>query len=101
LARESQFVAAHLPFDAHEKIEMHAFGFQPRFQVFAGTGAEFHEHFSFQHIHQNAFRMSEPAGLHALRQCFGSLPCEASECVLRKVAWHPELLRVVWSSSIS
>jgi hypothetical protein len=61
-----KFVAPHFPFDAHEEIEMHSFGFQPCFQVFAGIGKEFHEHFSFQHVDENAFRVSEAPSLHAL-----------------------------------
>ena len=47
--------------------EMHALGFKPGFQVLAGIGAEFDEHFSFQHVDEHALRMSEPSSLHALR----------------------------------
>src|SRR5258708_38383097 len=67
---------------------MHAFGFQPGFQIFAGIGAELDEHFSFEHVDEDAFGMSEPSSLHALGESFGSLAREASERVLREVAWH-------------
>src|SRR6267378_3345040 len=67
---------------------MHAFGFQPRFQVFAGIGAEFNKHFSFEHVDKHALRTSEPAGLHALRKSFSSLAREAGKRVLCEIAWH-------------
>jgi len=88
LIGDLKLVAVHFPLDSNEKIEVHSFRFQPRFQVLAGIGAEFDEHFSFEHIHEHAFSVSEPTGLHALRKSFSSLACEASECVLREVAWH-------------
>src|ERR1700682_1394539 len=88
LIGDLKFVAVHFPLDADQKIEMHTFGFQPGFQIFAGIGAEFDEHFSFEHVDEYAFGMSEPSGLHALGESFGSLAREASECVLREVAWH-------------
>src|SRR5258708_4143682 len=67
---------------------MHAFGFQPRFQVFSGIGTEFDEHFSFEHVDEDALRTSESAGLHALRKCFSPLPREAGKRVLCEIAWH-------------
>jgi hypothetical protein len=83
-----KFVALHFPFDAHEKIEMHAFGFEPPFEGFAGVGAKFDEHFSFEHVDEDALGASRGAGLHALRESFSALAREASECVLREVPWH-------------
>src|SRR5712691_207416 len=88
LIGDLKFAAVHFPLDADKKIEVHAFGFQPRFQILAGIGAEFDEHFSFEHVHEDAFRMSGPARLHALGKSFGSLAGEASERVLGEVAWH-------------
>jgi hypothetical protein len=83
-----KFVATHFPFDAHEKIEVHAFAFEPGFQILAGIGAELDEHFSLEHVDEDALGAREPAGLHALRESFGSLASEASEGVLGEVAWH-------------
>jgi hypothetical protein len=83
-----KLIAAHFPFDSNEKIEMHAFGLEPGFQVFTGIRTELDEHFSFEHIDEHTLRAREPAGLHALGESFGSLACEASERVLREIAWH-------------
>ena len=88
LIGDLKFVAVHFPLDADQKIEMHPFGFQPGLQILAGIGAEFDEHFSLEHIDEDAFGMSEPSGLHALSESFGSLAREASERVLREVAWY-------------
>jgi len=86
--RNLKFVAMHFPLNAHEKIKVHAFGFEPGFQIFTCVRAEFDKHFSFEHVDQDALRAGEAAGLHALRESFGSLASEASECVLGEVAWH-------------
>jgi len=83
-----KFVATHFPFDAHERIEVHAFGFEPGFQIFAGIGAKLDEHFSLEHVDEDALGVGEPAGLHALRESLGSLASKASEGVLGEVAWH-------------
>ena len=83
-----KFIAAHFPFDAHQKVEVHAFGFKPGFQIFTGIGAKLDEHFPFEHVDEDALGAREPASLHALRESLGSLASEASECVLGEVAWH-------------
>src|SRR5205823_7531508 len=83
-----QLVSLHFPFDAHQKIEMHAFRFEPSFQRLARFRAKLHKHFPFKHVDQHALGARRPSGLHALRKSLRSLPREASECVLRKVAWH-------------
>jgi hypothetical protein len=83
-----QLIALHFPFYSNEKIEMHAFRFEPSFQRLAGFRAKLHKHLPFQHVDQNALSARGPAGLHALCERFRSLPREASERVLRKVAWH-------------
>ena len=83
-----KFVPTHFPFDAHQKIEVHAFGFKPGFQIFTGIGAKLDEHFSLEHVDEDMLGAREPAGLHALRERFGSLASEAGEGVLGEVAWH-------------
>jgi hypothetical protein len=88
LVGDLKFIAVHFPFDSNEKIEMHAFGLEPGFQIFAGIRAELDEHFSFEHIDEDTFRAREAAGLHALGKSFGSLASEAGESVLSKIAWH-------------
>jgi hypothetical protein len=67
LIGDLKFVAAHFPLDSNKEIKMHAFGFEPGFQIFARIGSEFDEHFSFEHVDEHAFRVSKPSGLHALR----------------------------------
>jgi hypothetical protein len=88
LLSDLKFIAAHFPFDAHQKVEVHALGLEPGFQIFAGIGAKLDEHFSLEHVDENTLGACEPAGLHALRENFGSLAGEAGERVLGKVAWH-------------
>src|SRR2546429_9725291 len=83
-----KFIAVHFPFDADEKIEVHAFGLEPGFQIFAGIGAELDKHFPFEHVDEDALGAGEPAGLHALRESLSSPAREASEGVLGEVAWH-------------
>src|ERR1700745_4047988 len=85
-----KLIALHFPFDAHQKIEMHAFRFEPSFQRLARFRAKLHKHFPFKHVDQQAFGASGPARLHALREGFRSLPREASERMLRKVTWHSD-----------
>src|SRR6267143_832473 len=95
-ARKNQFflfgklqpVVLHFPLDAYEKIEMHAFSFEPAFEGFAGVGAELDEHFPFKHVEENALGASGAAGLHSLCESFSPLPREAGQRVLGKVAWH-------------
>lgn len=53
-----EFIAAHFPLDSNEEIEMHAFSSKPSFQVFAGIRAKFNKHFSFEHIDEDALRVS-------------------------------------------
>src|SRR6266404_3951324 len=77
-----------LPLDAHQPIEVHAFGLEPGFQGLARVRAEFHEHFPFQHINQHALGVRRAAVLHALREIFRALAGEASERVLREIARH-------------
>jgi len=76
------------PLDAHQPIEVHAFGLEPGFEGFARVRAEFHEHFSFQHVDQHALGVRGAAALHALREIFRALAGEASERVLREIARH-------------
>src|SRR6267378_3849026 len=83
-----KFFAVHFPFDAHEKIEMHTFGFEPAFEGFAGIGAEFDKHFSFEHVDENALGASRAAGLHSLCESFSALAGEAGQGVPCEVAWH-------------
>ena len=78
----------HFPLDAHSKIEMHAFGFEPAFESFAGIGAELDKHFPFEHIDENALGASSAAGLHSLCESFSPLAGEAGQRVLGEVAWH-------------
>src|SRR6267143_6266428 len=68
-----KFFAVHFPFDAHEKIEMHTFSFEPAFEGFAGIGTEFDKHFSFEHVDENALGASCAAGLHSLCESFSAL----------------------------
>jgi hypothetical protein len=88
LIGDPEFIAVHFPFNSNEKIEMHAFGFEPCFQILTGIRAELDEHSSFEHVDEYALRAREPAGLHSLGKSFGSLAGETSERVLREVAWH-------------
>src|ERR1700674_3597145 len=88
LIGDLKFVAVHFPLDADQKIEMHTFGCEPGFQILAGIGTEFDEHFSFEHVHEDALRMRDPSGLHAPGKSFGALAREACECVPGEVAWH-------------
>jgi hypothetical protein len=83
-----QGVAAHFPLDANEEIEVHGFGLEPAFERLAGIGAEFDEHFSFEHVDEDALGAGGAAGLHALGKRFRTLAGEASEGVLGEVAWH-------------
>src|SRR5882762_3999290 len=83
-----KFLSLHFPLNAHKKIEMHAFGFEPAFEGFAGVGAKFDEHFPFEHIDENALGASGAAGLHSLCKGFSTLTGEAGQRVLSKVAWH-------------
>ena len=88
LVRRLKLVALHFPLDAHEPIEMHGFGFEPAFESFAGIGAKFDEHFSFEHVDEDTLGASSAASLHALRESFGALAREAGERVLREIARH-------------
>jgi hypothetical protein len=88
LIGDLKFVAAHLPLDADEPIEVHTFSLEPAFKGLAGVGVEFDKHSSFKHVDKDTFSVSVPSGLHAMGKSFGSLAREASECVLREVAWH-------------
>src|SRR5712691_7867549 len=83
-----KLVALHFPLDAHEPIEMHGLGFEPALESFAGIGAKFDEHFSFEHVDENTLGASGAASLHALRENFGALAREAGERVLREIAGH-------------
>jgi len=83
-----EFVALHLPLDAHQKIEVHALSFEPALERLAGIGPELDEHFAFEHVDEHAFGARRAAGLHALRERFGTLAREAGKRVLREVAWH-------------
>src|SRR5271169_4456113 len=67
---------------------MHAFGFEPSFECFAGIRAELGEHLSFDHIYEDAFSTGRAAALHALGKRLRALAREASERVLREIAWH-------------
>jgi hypothetical protein len=88
LLGDLQGVAAHFPLDANEEVKVHAFGLEPAFESFAGIGAEFDEHFSFEHVDEDALGAGGAAGLHALGEGFGTLAGEAGESVLGEVAWH-------------
>jgi hypothetical protein len=70
------------PFDAHEPIEMHAFGLKPGFQNFAGFGAKFDEHLAFQHVDEDALGVGCAARVHALGEILGALAGEAGQGVL-------------------
>jgi len=83
-----QLVAAHFPLDANQKIEVHAFGLEPAFEGFAGIGAEFDEHFSLEHVDEDALGAGGAAGLHALSEIFRALAGEASQRVLGEIARH-------------
>ena len=52
------------------------------------SGTELGEHFSFDHVDEDAFGASWASALHALGERFRALAGEASEGVLREVAWH-------------
>ena len=67
---------------------MHAFGFEPAFEGFAGVGTELDEHFSFEHVDANALGAGGAASLHALGEGFGALTGEAGQGVLGEVARH-------------
>ena len=81
LLGDFQLFAGHFPLDAHEKIVVHAFDFEPAFQRIAGLGTKLHEHFPFQHVHEHALGAGRAATLHALSKSFA--PCrvrQASVC---------------------
>lgn len=72
---------------------MEFFSGQPFFQVFAGGSVEFHQHFSFLQVEDDAATGDGLGGgllarHDAAGQFFGSLAGEAGERVLRKVAPH-------------
>src|SRR5882672_4782012 len=87
LLGRSKLVALHFPVDAHEKIEMQAFGFEPGSKGFARVSAELDVHFSYKHVDENALGASRAAGLHSLCEGFTTLTGEAGQRVLSKVAW--------------
>jgi hypothetical protein len=88
LLGDLKLIAVHLPLDANEEIEMHAFGLEPAFQGFAGIGAKLDEHFAFEHVDEDTFGAGGAPGMHALGKSFSALAGEAGERVLGKVAWH-------------
>lgn len=78
------------PLDTHDPIVVHALGFEPGFEGFAGIGAKFGEHLPFDHVDEDALGARGAAALHALRESFRALAGEASESVLREVARHED-----------
>jgi hypothetical protein len=83
-----EFAFEHLPLNADQPIEVHAFRFEPSLESFASAGVEFDKHLPFDHVDEDAFGVSASSGLHAPRESFGALAREASKRVLGKVAWH-------------
>jgi transposase len=67
---------------------VHAFGFEPSLERFAGIRTKLGKHLSFDHVHENTLGAGGAAALHALGKRLGALAREASERVLREVAWH-------------
>ena len=83
-----KLITLHFPFDAHQKIEVHAFGLQPSFERLTGFRAKLHKHLPFEHVDEYTFDARGAARLHALREGFRPLSREAGKRVLRKVARH-------------
>src|SRR6202042_2545173 len=75
-------------FDAQEPVEVEFFRGEPLLQLFAARGVEFHEHFSYLHVHEHPPRGDFLGGMHAARKFFGALAREAGERVLREVTRH-------------
>jgi len=88
LVGDMKFTFASFPLDSNDPIKVHAFGLEPRFEGLARIGSELGEHFSFDHVDQYPLGPGGPSTLHALRESLRALACQASECVLREVAWH-------------
>src|ERR1700682_5873021 len=88
LVSRLKFLALHFPLDTHEKIEVHAFGFEPAFEGLAGIGAKLDEHFPFEHVDEDALGASRAASLHSLGESFSALTGKARQRVLGEVAWH-------------
>ncbi len=72
----------------HEKIEMHAFGVEPALDGLSRVGPELDEHFSFEHVDEDALGANGATGLHSPCESFSTLAGEAGQRVLRWVAWH-------------
>lgn len=83
-----QFAAGRFEFDAQQPIEVKFFSVQPFFQLLSARRLEFHQHFSFVHVHQDAAGCNLRRFVEPLRECFGALSREARERVLRNVASH-------------
>src|SRR2546429_1992761 len=62
--RQFECVAPHFPFDAHQKVEMHALGLEPELQRLARFRAKLYKHFSFEHIDKHAISTRRAAGSH-------------------------------------
>jgi hypothetical protein len=77
-----------LEFEAEQPIKMEFFERQPLLELFATGRFEFHHHFSFLHIHQDAPRCHGFRCEQTSREFFGALPRQAGQCVLRDVTRH-------------
>src|SRR2546429_7332807 len=60
--RQFECVAPHFPFDAHQKVEMHALGLEPELQRLARFRAKLYKHFSFEHIDRKSTRLNSSHG---------------------------------------
>jgi len=67
---------------------MKLLGGKPLFEVVARGRVEFHHHFAFLHIDENALGRHRRSRRETLPQFFRALPREACEGVLRDVTSH-------------
>ena len=68
--------------DADEPIEVEFFGLEPGFELFAGRGVEFDEHFAAVHGDQDAESLNRLGGVEAGGKFLGTLASEAGHGVL-------------------
>ena len=67
---------------------MHLFRAEPCLERLSRLRLTLRNHLSFRHVHNYPLRPRTAAGLHALRKRFGSLPRQARQRMLRKIARH-------------